>query len=117
MGSLCRLPRLRIRLESARKPNGNITSMDDAFAESRVREIRLPGSTWRRAGNGTMEWRVRHRQPKGTETDGPHLDVIAPASDPTGSNDRRTHRVEIVELRALEPFFERFEAFFRFQFE
>ncbi len=33
--------------ESARQPNGIITPMDDAFAVSRMREIRLSGSMWR----------------------------------------------------------------------
>ena len=31
-----------------------------------------------------MERRVRHRQPKGTETAGPLLNTTAPAPDPTG---------------------------------
>ena len=47
VGSLSGLPpRVRER-ESAHRPSGSITSMDDAFAVSRMREIRLSGSMWR----------------------------------------------------------------------
>jgi RNA-directed DNA polymerase len=34
-------------------------------------------------GDGVMEGRVRHRQPKGTVTDGPLLYTTAPTLDPT----------------------------------
>jgi hypothetical protein len=32
-----------------------------------------------------MEWRVRHRQPKGTATDGALLYITAPTLDPTAA--------------------------------
>jgi hypothetical protein len=38
-------------------------------------------------GDGVMEGRVRHRQPKGTATDGPLLNTTAPTLDPTAAQE------------------------------
>ena len=60
----------------------SITSLDDASAESRVREIRLPGSTWRRPKRSDG---VASEAPS-TERDGnswAFLNTTAPVPDPT----------------------------------
>jgi hypothetical protein len=57
--------------ESARQPHGNITSLNDAFAVSRMREIRLSGSMWR--GPETERWTILngHEAGNGGYSQGP----------------------------------------------
>jgi hypothetical protein len=47
LGSLSRLPRGVLERESMPRLNGRITTMEDAFAVSRMQGIRLSGSMWR----------------------------------------------------------------------
>jgi hypothetical protein len=47
VGSISGLPRGVLERESTPQMNGPITPMEDAFAVSRMREIRLSGSMWR----------------------------------------------------------------------
>ena len=71
------------RAKARTKPNGIITSMDDAFAVSRMRETRLSGSMWR--GPETERWRTLHGHEAGNggNSQGLSLHTTAPVPDPT----------------------------------